>query len=194
MNHFWRDAFARVSAAAALVGTVVAGSVIGVLVTEAETGLGGILIQAVGAGVCSFVLFSAIIASVNTLHLMRNLARFGLSSADASLSVRSTRTLTMPLVHGLREHRIVESSLRNLGQLNRVSLETKHADDGKASAVCAGLKGGNVLLELAISRGVDCYEVSIEVRPENSWKRLNGGASWTASELAASAVLRSAGE
>ncbi|MFE3073547.1 hypothetical protein [Streptomyces sp. NPDC059247] len=194
MNHFWRAALTRVSTAAALVGVIVAGSVIGVLATEAEAGLGGILIQGLGAGVCSFVLFSAIIASVNMVHLMRNLARFGLSSADASLSVRSARTLTVPLVHGLRERQIVESSLRDLGQLEGVSLETKHAEDGRASVTCAGLNGGNVLLELVVSRRSDHFEASIEARPENSWKRLNGGASWAASELAASAVLRSVGK
>ncbi|MBO0915675.1 hypothetical protein [Streptomyces laculatispora] len=191
MIHFWRAAFMLSLVGSGIIGILVAVSMAGVLGLEGEQEMNDILLQSFVAGALVSTLFAALVASVNSVHLMRNVARFGLQVENSSPSVRYVQEFAAPVVEVADTTQLIEASVRGLKECAGLSAEVKIANAETAHIVCSGASGGNVILEIQTSIVSNSVHVSIKTAPESSWKRLNGGASWIISEIARSVVTKS---
>ncbi|MFB7556586.1 hypothetical protein [Streptomyces brevispora] len=152
----------------------------GVLISEDSNAWSIALRQGALGGLLVGVVLAGVIATSNTLHARRTASRHGLTlSPDAAAGTRTT-VFRASVPVGTTAYQLTDSVLHALKQapFTRID-EVQEFTHGKLSLVCASSLANPVKLSISIETDQNTATVTMEARPVSTWKRLDGGASWS---------------
>lgn len=198
MFRYWFAIVRRTAVAAASVAVASGAAMAGVLISEDANAWSAALRQGALGGLLVGVVLAGVIATSDTWHAWRTASRHGLTlSPDAAAGTR-TAVFRASVPVGTTAYQLTDSVLHALKQTPFPQIdEVQEFTHGKLSLVCANSLANPVRLRISIETDRNTATVTMEARPVTTWRRLDGGASWsvlTAAEAhVRSAVHREAG-
>lgn len=180
MLRYWLATVRRSAVAAASVAVFLGAAMAGVLISEDANAWSAALLQGAFAGLLVGVVLSVAIATSNTWHAWRTASRHGLSLAAEAAAVPCTAEFRTPVPAGTTAYQLTDSVLHALKKVPfpRIA-EVEEFTHGKLTLVCATSLAIPVRLHIFIETDRDTATVTMDARPVTTWKRLDGGASWS---------------
>ncbi|MFJ6566746.1 hypothetical protein ACIQNU_04955 [Streptomyces sp. NPDC091292] len=180
MLRYWLATVRRTAVAAASAAVVIGTAAAGVLISENPNAWSAGLFQGVLAGLVVGVVLALVIATSNTWQARRTASRHGLTLTAEAAAVPCTAEFRVPAPAGATAYQLTDSVLHALKgvPLPRID-EVKEFTHGKLTLVCASSPAGPVTLRISITTDRNTATVTMDARPATTWKRLDGGASWS---------------
>ncbi|WP_326682833.1 hypothetical protein [Streptomyces sp. NBC_01237] len=180
MFRYWLATVRRTAVAAASVAVVVGAAMAGVLISEDTDVWSAALLQGALAGLLAGVVLSAAVATSSTWHAWRTASRHGLSLAAEAAAVPCTAEFRTPVPAGTTAYQLTDSVLHALKKVPFPRIdEVEEFTHGKLTLVCATSLALPVRLRISIETDRNTATVTMDARPVTTWKRLDGGASWS---------------
>ncbi|MFD5987828.1 hypothetical protein [Streptomyces cyaneofuscatus] len=180
MLRYWLAIVRRTAVAAVSVAVVIGAAMAGVLISEDADAWSAALLQGTLAGLLAGVVLGVAIATSNTWHVRRTASRHGLTPSAAAAAVPCTSAFRAPVPAGTTAYQLTDSVLHALKKVPSPRIdEVEEFTHGKLTLVCASSLPGPVRLRISIETDRDTATVTMDARPVTSWKRLDGGASWS---------------
>ncbi|MCX4678784.1 hypothetical protein OG413_26345 [Streptomyces sp. NBC_01433] len=180
MLRYWLATVRRTAVAAASLAVVIAAAMAGVLISEDANAWSAALLQGALAGLLVGVVLAVVIATSNTWRAWRTASRHGLTLAAEAAAVSCTAEFRTPVPAGTTAYQLTDSVLHALKKVPFPRIdEVTEFTHGKLTLVCASSLASPVRLHISIETDRDTATVTMDARPVTTWKRLDGGASWS---------------
>ncbi|MFE9256600.1 hypothetical protein [Streptomyces sp. NPDC006879] len=191
MLRYWLATARRLLLGAGASALVSGGAMAGVLIAEAPASWPGALAQGAAAGLSVGAALMLLIATSNTWRAARTAAHHGLALGAAAAPAHHRQMLRVPLVPGTTAYQLTDSVLHALKQVPNLRIEeVAEFTHGRLTLVYGSALGVPVRLSISIETGRDSATATVDARPTTTWKRLDGGASWSVLTLLAPHVRR----
>jgi hypothetical protein len=180
MLSYWLAAVRRSAVSTVLVAVVVSGGMAGVLISEDTGAWAGSLFQGTLFGLAAGAILAVAIATSNTWNARRTAARHGLPLMAEAASVPCAAEIRVPVPAGTTPYQLADSVLHALKKVPAPRIdEVEEFTHGKLTVVCGSSSSSPVRLHILIVTDRNTATVTMDARPVTTWKRLDGGASWS---------------
>ncbi|WP_405677989.1 hypothetical protein OG292_26975 [Streptomyces sp. NBC_01511] len=180
MLGYWLATVRRSAMSTVLTAVVVSGAMAGVLISEDTSAWAGSLLQGTLFGLAAGAVLAVAIATSNTWNARRTTARHGLPLTAKAAFVPCTAEIRVPVPTGTTPYQLTDSVLHALKKVPAPRIyEVEEFTHGKLTVVCGSSSGSPVRLRISIVTDRNSARVTMDSRPVTTWKRLDGGASWS---------------
>ncbi|MFD7428087.1 hypothetical protein ACFV6Z_13630 [Streptomyces sp. NPDC059818] len=180
MFSYWLATVRRSAVSTVLIAVIVSGAMAGVLISQDTSAWAGSLLQGTLSGLAAGAVLAVAIATSNTWHARRAAAQQGLPLTAEAAFVPCTAEIRVPVPTGTTPYQLTDSVLYALKKVPAPRIdEVEEFTHGKLTVVCGSSSGSPVRLHISIVTDRNIATVTMDSRPVTTWKRLDGGASWS---------------